>query len=370
MEWLFWLGVLLAFYGYLGYGMVLFWLRRWGKPTAWEPVTPALTLIIAAYNEESILAEKLENSLALDYPPEQLEILVVADGSTDRTVEIARRYGVRVEYLPRREGKLRAVNRVVPLARGEILVFSDANALYHRDSLRKLAGHFHDPTVGAVAGEKRVVGQGVGTGEGLYWRYESTLKRWDSELGSVMGAAGEIFAIRKDLYLPLEGTVIEDFVLSMETVRRGYRVVYEPGAVASESASVSIREEWKRKTRIAAGGWQAVFRLWPLLIPIRPLLWFQYVSHRVLRWTVIPVLLPMLLLVSALLPGNLYRTLFGLQLLFYLLALGGFFLLRRGKTTPLTVPFYFLFCNLAALAGGVRFLLGWKPAVWEKAQRA
>ncbi len=373
IEFFFWVGVALTLHGYLGYGAFLWFLaRRWGKPSSWRPHTPRLTLIVAAYNEEAVIAEKLENCLALNYPPESLEILVVADGSDDATVEIARKYPrVKVAYSPKREGKLAAVNRVVPLSEGEILVFSDANAFYHKDSLLRLAGHFHDPRVGAVAGEKRVVGEGIGSEEGFYWRYESTLKRWDSRLSSVMGAAGEIFALRRELYFPLPtDTVIEDFVLSMELVRKGYRVVYERDAIATEQASSSIREEWKRKTRIAAGGWQAVFRLWPLLIPTRPLIWFQYVSHRVLRWTIIPLLLPGLLLESLLLPGAIYRILFGAQVLFYGLAFLGYRKMRKGPSPKvLALPFYFAFFNLAALVGGTRFLLGWKPAIWEKARR-
>lgn len=374
MELIFWIALAIALYGYFGYGLILGVLSRlWGRPPVFTDALPRVTVIIAAYNEEAVMAEKLENTLALDYPRELLEILVVADGSSDRTVEIASGFpGVRVEFLPERAGKLKAINRASLLAQGELLLFSDANAYYSPQSLRKMVRHFGDPRVAAVAGEKKVLGTGVGSGEGAYWRYESWLKAHDSLLSSVMGAAGEIFMVRRERFFPLEdGIVIEDFVLSMELVRQGYLVRYEPEAIAVEGASASVEDEFKRKTRISAGGWQAVLRLWPLLFPTRPLITFQYVSHRVLRWMVIPLLLPLLLVLNCVLTGPLYRGLLGCQLAFYALALLGYLSLRRGNNPSriLLFPFYFSLFNLAALVGAVRFWRGWTPVVWEKAQR-
>ncbi|MFP5503628.1 MAG: glycosyltransferase family 2 protein, partial [Candidatus Sericytochromatia bacterium] len=272
LEVLFWSAIAVVLYAYAGYGLVIGLLSRLiSRPVRHSDALPKVTLLIAAYNEEDVIGAKIEDSLKLDYPADRLEILVVADGSSDGTCEVVARYadrGVRLEHRPERRGKNHAVNRVLPLAAGEVIVFSDANAFFAPDSLKKLVRNFGDPEVALVAGEKRVMsGEGtVGEGEGLYWRYESQLKRWDSSVSSVMGAAGEIFAIRKERYhAPPEDAIIEDFMLSMNLVKEGWRVVYEPEAIALEEASPNAKEEFKRKVRIVAGGWQAVVRLWPLL---------------------------------------------------------------------------------------------------------
>ncbi|HEY9856818.1 MAG TPA: glycosyltransferase family 2 protein, partial [Stenomitos sp.] len=350
------------------------------RPHRMQPITPKVTLLIAAYNEEDVIEAKLENCLALEYPRDRLEIVVVADGSTDRTPELAHRYrtcGVRVEYRPERRGKIHAINRVMPLVQGDIVVSSDANSLLNPECLRHLVRHFADPQVACVAGEKRIMRRAgdVSAGEGLYWRYESYLKRCDSELSSVMGAAGELIALRRSVYEPVEeDTIIEDFVLSMRLVDQGLRVIYEPEAYSVEAASPSIGEEFKRKTRIVAGGWQAVVRLGHLLYPRRPLITFQYVSHRVLRWVLVPFLLILAMLTNALLALEgpaLYRVLWLGQVLFYALAAYGWNRQAHGGRHPMYyVPFYFAFLNYAALVGGLRFMRGSQPVTWEKVRRA
>ncbi len=379
MEAVFWVAVMLVGYAYVGYGglvAVLAWAFR--RPDMREGALPRVSLVVAAYNEEEVILAKIANSQALDYPRDRLELVIVTDGSTDRTAELAGEVaGLRVMHAPERRGKIHALNRAMPTLSGEIVVFSDANAMLNPEALRRIVRHFQDAQVGGVAGEKRIApgADDVSAGEGFYWRYESALKRWDSQVSSVMGAAGELVAVRRSAYEPLENdTLLEDFVMSMRLVSRGLRVVYEPGAYATEEASASISDEFKRKARIVAGGWQAVFRLWPLLIPTRPLIWLQYVSHRVLRWVLVPVLLPVILGCNMLLAwegGAVYAWLLQLQLALYGAALLGWRLQARGIRPPmLYLPFYFAFLNAAALVGAYRFWTGAQSVTWEKARRA
>jgi len=387
MEAVFWVAIGVVGYAYLGYGALAAMLARLlRRPEAGTSEGAGarsgedrrVSLVIAAYNEEDVILAKLANSLALDYPGDRLEIVVVTDGSTDRTPELAGGVdGVRVLHAPERRGKIHALNRVMPTLDTEIVVFSDANAMLNPEALRRIVRHFQDPQVAGVAGEKRIKPQAgdVSAGEGFYWRYESALKRWDSQISSVMGAAGELVAIRREAYVPVENdTLLEDFVMSMRLVERGLRVVYEPEAYATEEASATIGEEFKRKARIVAGGWQAVFRLWPLLLPKRPLIWLQYVSHRVLRWVLVPALLPVILLLNIKLAwegGAIYDWLLQLQFALYGAALLGWWLQEHGLRPPmLYVPFYFAFLNAAALVGAYRFWTRGQSVTWEKARRA
>ncbi|MDB5100308.1 MAG: glycosyl transferase family 2 [Cyanobacteria bacterium RYN_339] len=375
----FWAGVALVAYTYVGYPVVAWALARvLGRPNATGPGLPMVTLLIAAHNEEDVIAAKIENSLALDYPADRLEIMVVADGCSDRTCEVVSRYvhlGVRLVVQEPRAGKVAALNRGVPMAQGEVVVGSDANAMYRPDALRRLVRHFEDPEVGMAAGEKRVLGAGnAAKGEGLYWRYEHFLKQQDSLLSSAMGATGEIFAIRKALWKPVPGdSIIEDFVISMGVVQGGHRVIFDPSAVSEEQASPDLREEFKRKVRITAGGWQSVVRLWPLLSPTYGRVAFQYVSHRVLRWVVVPLLLPLLLVLNAVMAvdSRHYLALMGLHLAFYAAAFAGYAMQAQGRRPRATyVPFYFAYLNVAALCGGWRYLRNAQPVTWEKVRRA
>ena len=378
-EWAFWVGVAVVGYAYVGYPLVAGALAVLaGRPARQGPDLPTVTLLIAAHNEEAVIAAKLENALALDYPADRLDILVLADGCTDGTVAIADAFverGVRVIQQVPRQGKIAALNVGVPLARGEIVVGTDANAMYRPDALRKLVRWFADPEIGLVAGEKRIHGHGTAArGEGLYWRYEHWLKCQDTRFGSVMGATGEIFAIRKSLWdsLPRD-TVIEDFVITMGVVRDGKRALYDPEAISEEEASASVEDEFKRKARIAAGGWQAVWRLRGLLSPLHGVAAFQLLSHRVLRWVVVPPLLPALLLLNAWLAAGsaLWGAMLAAQVGLYGLAALGWALRRRGATPrALVVPFYFAVLNAAALVGAWRFVTHSQPVTWEKARRA
>jgi len=383
---LFWVGVSIVFYTYVGYAFIIFLLSklvRRSSPTGELPdeALPEVTIVVAAYNEEQCIEDKIVNTLSLEYPKDKLSVFFVTDGSTDSTPEIVKKFhAVRLFHDFQRRGKIHAVNRVMKYVTTPIVVFSDANTLLNPESLRKIVRHYSDERVGGVAGEKRIIkseaDNASGSGEGFYWKYESFLKAKDAEVYSIVGAAGELFSIRTGLYEePGENTIIEDFYLSMRICARGYRFMYEPEAFAMETASASVEEEWKRKVRICAGGFQAIARLPYLLNPFRyGILSFQYISHRVLRWTLAPLFLPLILISNAWLAFNgnpLYVSLFAGQLAFYALALAGRFLRdRRISIKRFFIPYYFLVMNLSVYAGFFRFIRGRQPVVWEKARRA
>lgn len=369
IAWAFWSAVGVILYTFFGYPLLLTVAARLRpRPHKQAPITPSVTILIPAYNEARVIEAKLENSLAQDYPQEKLDVLVVADGSDDDTAARAQRYarrGVRVLHEPVRRGKIAAVNRAMPWVKSEVVVFTDANAMLTENAVAALVRHFADPEVAAVAGEKRV----AGGGEGLYWRYESYLKGLDSRLSSVMGAAGELFALRRHLFQPPpQDSIIEDFVLSMELVAAGWRVVYEPAAVAFEEGAPSLQADWRRRTRIAAGGFQAIARLRPLLHPRYGLVWWQYISHRVLRWAVTPFLLPAAFVLNWLLIAHPFYLMLALgQTLFYGTGLLGYRQAKQGRGGGLPyIVFFFCLTNVAALVGFWRYLTGNQAVTWEK----
>jgi biofilm PGA synthesis N-glycosyltransferase PgaC len=385
MEFWFWFCLLLVFYTYLGYGIVLFILVKikkiFVKNRSFDPnYQPAVTLVVPAFNEESFIMEKVKNSLELDYPKDKLRILFVTDGSNDNTYQILKEAaGVEVSHEDRRAGKAAAENRAMTLIDTPIVVFCDANTYLNKDCIKNLVRHYDDPKVGAVSGEKRVLSSGADTasaaGEGLYWKYESALKKWDSELYTIVGAAGELISFRSELVQDLEeDTILDDFMQTMRICQKGYRVVYEPESYAAETASDNVTEELKRKVRIAAGGWQSMSRLWKILIPIpQPLLSFQYISHRVLRWSISAFVLPLIFILNIFLFAQewMYEYLLYAQVVFYVTALIGWFLENRAiRVKLLFVPYYFLMMNYAVFAGFGRWLKGSQKATWERAKRA
>lgn len=389
MKAFFWISLIVVFYTFLGYGILLYLfvrLRRLfrGKrpvPQVNENELPSCTLIIAAYNEEQIIAEKIINTRQLNYPAGRLEVIFVTDGSSDNTPGIIRTFPeFRLLHDPERNGKIAAVHRAIEQVRSEIIVFTDANTFLNPDALLNICRHYADAEVGAVAGEKRVLADSTAdasaAGEGFYWKYESTLKKWDSELYSVVGAAGELFSVRTSLYQPVsKSAILDDFMISMRIAEQGYRIVYEPEAFASETASADVSEEIKRKVRIAAGGIQSVVWLAGLLNIFRyGVLSFQYISHRVLRWTITPFLLILVFILNLIIliedPGTVYLSLFLGQCLFYLLALFGYLLEKKQlRIKALFVPYYFCVMNYAVIAGLFRYFRKKQSAVWEKARR-
>jgi biofilm PGA synthesis N-glycosyltransferase PgaC len=370
----FWLSGLTVVYTFVGYGILITLLARFvNRPCLRQPITPSVTLIVPAYNEETVIAEKLDNCLQLDYPLGKLETVVVADGSNDRTCEIVSQYasrGVRLLYQPERRGKIAAMNRAVPFTLSEVLIFSDANAMLEPQAIRMLVANLADPKVACVGGEKRIkrAASIQAQGEGAYWRYEAYLKRLDSRINTAIGAIGELFAIRRELYQPMEDDLlIEDFVLTMKLVAQGWRVVYEPGAITWEEASPSLAGEWRRRVRMAAGGFQAIGRLKDMLNPLRGLAAFQYISHKVLRWLAPFFMIAAFVANLGLLHLPFYCWTMAAQVIFYTLALLGHGLQGLGvRWWPAQVPFYFCFSNATSLMGFVRYVRKTQPVTWDK----
>ena len=389
LQILFWLSLFLVFYTHLGYGILLYMLVKL-KELFVKPVRrqlppdkrlPDVTLFITAFNEEEVVDEKMRNCLGLDYPADKLHIVWTTDGSNDSTNQRLEDWPqATVHFQPLRQGKTAAMTRGMMLVDTPLVVFTDANTMLNPEAVTQIVRCFEDPAVGCVAGEKRVAGTGntgAAATEGVYWKYESKLKELDHRLYSAVGAAGELFAVRRELWQTLrEDTLLDDFVCSMLIAAQGYRIAYCKEAYALESPSADMGEEGKRKKRIAAGGLQSVWRLRKLLNPFRyGVLWFQYVSHRALRWTLTPVVLVALLPlnVALLWSGHpaLYAAILALQCAFYLAALTGWALERSGhRNRLLFIPYYFLFMNLNVFRGASYLATHRGKGAWEKARRA
>jgi cellulose synthase/poly-beta-1,6-N-acetylglucosamine synthase-like glycosyltransferase len=376
MTAVFWVCVALVAYTYAGYP-VLAWVvsRLRPRPVRREAIEPRVSLVIAAYNEERVIGDKLANTLALDYPKDRLEVVVVADGSTDGTVARARTYapaGVRVLHEPGRKGKTSALNRAAATCTGEILFFSDANTRYPPDALRRLVRSFADPAVGGASGRKVVLAEesrAATRGEAKYWGYESFLKTCESRIGSIVTADGEIFALRASSFEPMPAEIVhDDMYLTLRLVQAGHRVVYDGEAVSAEPASRSLWDEFHLKVRYASAGFQIVARFPVLtLLPTR-LFAVQFVSHKLLRWMA-PLFLLGTLIASALLPGVFYGVAWWAQVAFYGAAVVGLALPGTRRPRLLYYPAYFTMGNLAALTGMVRAVTGGQSTQWRRAAR-
>lgn len=383
----FWISIFLIVYTFVGYGFMLYLLvkikRLFSKPFAFkkDAVLPTVTLMVAAYNEEDIIEDKIKNTLQLDYPKDKLQLIFITDGSSDQTaVKVSNFKEITLLHQDLRAGKMAAIKRAIPLINGAITVFTDANTFLNAEAINELVKHYQNPKVGAVAGEKRILVEATAdassAGEGFYWKYESKLKKLDYELYSNVGAAGELFSIRTALYQPVESdTIIDDHMIAMRIAENGYVIAYEPGAYAMETASADVKEELKRKIRIAAGGIQSILRLKKAANPFRNFVFtFQYISHRVLRWTIVPFLLILVLILNGLIaftqPAAFYQYLFALQVFFYVLSIIGFYFEQRNiRVKALFVPYYFCMMNYAVLAGILRYYRKNQSAAWEKSKR-
>jgi cellulose synthase/poly-beta-1,6-N-acetylglucosamine synthase-like glycosyltransferase len=391
LEIVFWILLLIVFYTYAGYAFflyVLLFLKKLIFPAKEKPMPilgelPDVCLFVTAYNEADYVDVKVRNMLSLNYPANKIQYLWVTDGSNDGTPDLLRQYPeMEVHHQPERKGKIHAMNRGMKFVKAPIVIFSDSNTTLCPEVISVIVEAFRHPEIGCIAGEKRIAiklaDDAAGSGENLYWKFESWIKRMDSELNSAVGAAGELFAIRTSLFTEVENdTILDDFVISLRIAEKGYRIAYTPNAYAIETASVSVSEELKRKVRIAAGGLQTLFRMNELLNPFRfGWLSVQYISHKVLRWTIAPLALFGLLIVNFLIVRNepvadFYQYFFYLQLLMYSLALLGWMLERRKiRFKLLFIPYYFTAMNYAALRGWVRFLKGKQSVNWEKSKRA
>jgi cellulose synthase/poly-beta-1,6-N-acetylglucosamine synthase-like glycosyltransferase len=337
---------------------------------------PSVSLIVVAHNEEAVIEARLRNCLELDYPRERLELIVVADGSDDRTAEIARSIdGVEVLHRPERRGKLHAMNRAAAAARGQVLIFSDANNRYGRDALRELVAPFADPSVGVVSGRKAIddgTGRALDQAEGLYWRYESRLKEWETRTGSVTAVAGEIIAFRREAFPEAPpGTITDDFAQAMLAAADGWRVVYAPGAVSLEVASATIGDEATRRARIVSGRGQALAHVLPRVARRNPRLAFQVVSHKGLRpvvpWALVTAALASVVSVRR---QRWARAAVAAQSLFYGAAAAGSVAEGRGKRNRLLyLPYWFCRMNLATLRGLTDLARGRHDAIWVRVRR-
>ena len=345
--------------------------RRYDHPHD-PPDWPSVSVLISVYNEEKHIVPRLENLLALDYPHDKLEILIGSDGSTDRTNELVGTFPdarVKLHAFEQRGGKPSMLNRLVPQARSELLVFSDANAMFGSDALQKLARHFANPQIGGVCGRLVLHGDGSETDEGPYWKMETYLKTRESALDSCLGANGAIYAIRKSCWPRIpDNTFVDDFVIGMRVREAGQRMIYDTEAVATEELPQSVGHEMTRRIRIGAGDFQALFLCWRSLLPWRGLYSIAFWSHKVLRWLAPFLMITALISNAMLLARPLFGVLLALQLLFYALALFGAFI-RRRKIVLFSAPYYFVTINLALLLGFFRFVTGTQPAAWKRTAR-
>lgn len=384
---IFWIFIAFLLYAYIGYGIIattiafVYSITKKQDTVVLEMSLPKVTLIVPAYNELDILPQKIHNTLALDYPTDLLDIIFITDGSTDDCTTLLQSFSNMLHlHQPERKGKMAAMNRAMQFVKTPIVVFSDANTLLNSIAIREMVRHYANETIGGVAGEKKVIATQqdnlVGQGEGLYWKYESAMKQLDSNLYTVVAAAGELFSIRTNLYIPLpEDTVLDDLVLAISTCKQGYTIAYEKNAYAIETPSINLYEERKRKIRIAAGAAQAVARLGIVPSSTNWMLNFQFFSRRIIRWIISPIALPIILTSNILLviqyrAGMLYQTILLLQLCFYTMAFVGWIMYKWNKKSMLLfVPFYFVFMNICMLIGFIKQMLGKQKATWDKAKR-
>ena len=378
MRILFWFSLIFVVYTYFGYPILLVIMAKLrSNPVDKKDFTPSATIIIAAHNEEQTIRNKLENVLSIDYPKEKFEIIVVSDGSSDRTDDIVREFSnkeIRLIRVTERSGKAHAINTAVPESQGEIIIFSDARQSYDSDAVKELVRNFNDSTVGAVSGELYLVNhnsRGVSEGVGIYWKYEKLLRKIESRLYSTSGATGAIYAIKKELYHRIpDDTILDDVVIPMNVVLSGYRVVFEENARAYDKVASTAKQELTRKIRTLCGNYQIIFRMPSLLNPFKNIIFFQFISHKVFRLLVPFALIFIFISNMFLLQAAFYKTTMIMQVCFYVSAIIGHFLSMKKPSfigRLFGVPLAFVVLNYAALAGLYRFITHKQKVVWEKA---
>jgi cellulose synthase/poly-beta-1,6-N-acetylglucosamine synthase-like glycosyltransferase len=378
---IFWSCLVAVTFAYIGYPLLVFVLSRtFGRKNESrlraDNQVPAVSLLIAAHNEELDIEARIQNALALDYPIEKLEIVIASDGSTDRTNDIVRRYesrGVQLFAYEKNRGKATVLNESVARLRGEIVILSDANTHMAPDAARRLASWFVEPAIGVVCGKLVLTDPTTGRNvDGIYWKYETFLKRCESRLGALLGSNGAIYAIRKDLFPTVRpGTLIDDFVIPLQAKRdSGCRIVYDSEAIATEESAPTILAEFRRRVRIGAGGFQSIGMLWPLLSPANGWVAMTFFCHKILRWAC-PFLLLGLLVTNILLAGEpFYAWLLAAQVAFYALALFGNWLPARPRVLRyFRLPTMFASMNLALFFGFIRWLRGGHTGIWTRTDR-
>lgn len=384
----FWLLIGLLLYTYLGYTIILFIIKIIKNGLLQNKLTikpilnqPEVTVVIAAYNEEVNIDEKIDNTFLQDYPKEKIFQLWVNDGSSDKTGILLHNYpNITVLDQAERQGKVAAINLAMQHVKTPITIFSDANAILSNQAIKKLIEPFSDPRVGCVAGEKKVFIdeiENAASGEGIYWKYESLIKHLESIFYSTLSATGEIYAIRTELFKKVTNDIIlDDFIISTQSIKQGYLIKYIPDAYAIEKGSASIQEEKKRKIRIAAGSFQTLFRNLDFLNPIKfPVFAFQFFSHKILRWFVLPISLftiPVLNILILLLynQSSVYITTILIQLVFFILVLIGWIIKNQQISNKVIfLPYYLFMMNISIIQGFIRFVSGKQNVRWEKSKR-
>jgi poly-beta-1,6-N-acetyl-D-glucosamine synthase len=373
-EILFWLSLVFIAYTYIGYPIILILLLRL-KPQIVKkhPISPTVSIIVAARNEEKNIAMRLRNLCEQDYPDNKIEIIIVSDNSVDKTNEIVQSFGdsrITLLSLQQPSGKALAVNSGVAAAHGEILVFADARQRFEKNAIRELVANFSDPEIGCVSGEMVFldnIDSNVRTEMNAYWRYEKSIRKNESATGSVMGASGSIFAMRRSLFKPLPaGTILDDVLTPMNIINQGYRVVFDSDAIAYDSVSKDVEQEWRRKVRTLTGNWQLLGLAPWLVIPWRNKDWVRFLSHKIFR-ILVPFFLVLLLLFNMKLDGFFYKIFLSAQITCYSLAAFGYFLPRFRTHKIFNVPYFFMAMNVAALFGFFYWVTGKDKQIWKVA---
>lgn len=379
MAILFWLIFMLILYTYIGYPLLLFILARFKAITVNKAeIFPSVSLIIAAYNEEKLIEEKILNCLLLDYPKDKIEIIVASDCSTDKTNEIVKKYeqeNVKLEIAEKRAGKTAGRNRAIPRAQGEIIVLSDATGMYGKDVIKKLVRNFNDKTVGCVGGLLRYENSSnsaIGSGEGLYWRYEVLLRKLESLLGNLTAVSGSIYAFKKELYKRIPEELADDLIVPLTVKKSGFFTIFEPEAVCVEKAAKDGREESAKRIRIANRNISGLIYMKELFNFFRyGVFSLELFSHKILR-LLMPALLAGLLTVSFILSGRavFFLSFAVMQTLFYCAATAGYILQMKSKkiSKNLYIPLFFCVTNLGVLLGIIKFFNGQKKSIWEPAR--
>jgi cellulose synthase/poly-beta-1,6-N-acetylglucosamine synthase-like glycosyltransferase len=371
---IFWLTAFTIFYTYIGYSLLIILLSRlFNRQVLQKSIEPTVTFLITAYNEEKNIHHKLENVLSLDYRRDKMDILVASDGSTDRTDDIVRSFaplGVRLLRVEGRVGKTETQNRAVESARSEIIIFSDATTDYDRDAVRKIVRNYADPAVGAVSGRYEYFNPTrapIGIGNVLFWKYENLIKRSQTRIKTITGCCGCIYSVRRDLYEPLPPDIISDLTEPLKIIEKGYRIAFEPEAIAYEETTEKTIEEFNMRIRVISRGMRGLLYMKKLLNPFKyAFVSFQLVSHKVLRWLV-PLFLVILFLSNLFLVGQtFYNITLALQIIFYAMAFSGWLVEKvHVKVRYFAIPLYFSTVNIASIISLYRTLKGYKAITWE-----
>lgn len=378
LEFLFWLAIVLIIYTYVGYPILTLLISLFvHRPVNKTDIEPNVTFLITAYNEEKNIQKKLENTLNLDYPRDKLEIIVASDGSTDKTDEIVKRFagkGVILHRVEGRVGKTETQNQTVKIAKGDIIIFSDATTDYKKDAIRKLVRNYNDPSVGAVSGRYEYVnptGAPVGQGTILFWKYENFVKGRQTRIKTITGCCGCIYSVRRELYEPLPGDIISDLVEPLKILEKGKRIAFEPEAVAYEVTEEKASEEFSMRVRVITRGMNGLRYVKTLLNPLKfPFVSYQLNSHKVLRW-MIPLFLVMIFVSNIMILGKgFYKWTFVAQIVFYLSAFVAWAMEKNGKKIRLmSLPLFFCVVNLASLRAGLNLIRQNKMTTWETVRR-